>query len=195
VGRGSIVNDKCVMRTELVGQTLGDGKNTFTPKTRCAPKRQALVCSLNFEGSPNCLKYDIATDALRKHADSIPLIAAPPKGQYANEYTNAAMQKMTDNFIYDFVETDPPAQLKKLSLDRYEKRWHNLCEMVHELWENYFRNKVLNRAVWWIKSNVRVTLYCTSGTPLSIAPNVSMGSNSSGVCCYAGKTMVSTSKR
>jgi len=45
VGDGSVVNDTCVLRTELVGTQSGDSSN-FMEETRCAPERAPLVCGL-----------------------------------------------------------------------------------------------------------------------------------------------------
>ena len=44
-GNGSIINNKCVRRTEKVGFESGDDKQ-YHYETRCAPERQPLICSL-----------------------------------------------------------------------------------------------------------------------------------------------------
>lgn len=44
-GKGSVINDKCVLRTEKVGWQSGKEQN-FIYETRCAAERKPLVCGL-----------------------------------------------------------------------------------------------------------------------------------------------------
>ena len=53
MGNGSVVNDRCVMRTEMVGNT-NDG---FEKRTRCAPERAPVQCGFKISSSP-CTSYD-----------------------------------------------------------------------------------------------------------------------------------------
>jgi hypothetical protein len=46
-GTGSVINDKCVLRTEKVGWQSGSEQN-FIYETRCAAERKPLVCGLDF---------------------------------------------------------------------------------------------------------------------------------------------------
>lgn len=53
-GKGSVINDRCVLRTEKVGWQSGKEQN-FIYETRCAAERRPLVCGLtvteNFSSS------------------------------------------------------------------------------------------------------------------------------------------------
>lgn len=64
MGNGSVVNNKCVLRTELVGTVAGD-KEDLHSETRCAPERKPLVCSLQLSGD-NCHVYSKRVDAQRE---------------------------------------------------------------------------------------------------------------------------------
>jgi len=45
VGKGSVVNNRCVLRTEDVGYQTGSHKN-FVKQTKCAPEKQPLICGI-----------------------------------------------------------------------------------------------------------------------------------------------------
>ncbi len=47
MGMGSVVNDRCVLRKELVGKVY-NGKDMRVPETKCAPEKRPLVCSFDF---------------------------------------------------------------------------------------------------------------------------------------------------
>ena len=81
-GKGSIVNDACVRRTETVGHRAGADVQMHL-ETRCAPRRKPLVCSLQFGGS-SCYVYSKSVNAERvkngkiaEHAASGRAIDAP----------------------------------------------------------------------------------------------------------------------
>lgn len=62
-GNGSIINSKCVRRTEKVGYESGDDQQ-YHYETRCAPMRQPLICSLKSK-STKCRVYTKHYDAER----------------------------------------------------------------------------------------------------------------------------------
>jgi hypothetical protein len=45
-GKGSIVNDRCIRRTEEVGYQDWNGNREFVKQTRCSPEPKPLICSL-----------------------------------------------------------------------------------------------------------------------------------------------------
>jgi len=45
-GKGSIVNDRCVLRTEEVGYRNLDGTAMFHKETKCSPERRSLICNI-----------------------------------------------------------------------------------------------------------------------------------------------------
>lgn len=47
MGMGSVVNDRCILRKELVGKVYNE-KDTRVYETRCAPEKRPLVCSVDF---------------------------------------------------------------------------------------------------------------------------------------------------
>ena len=69
-GKGSVINDRCVLRTEKVGWQSGKEQN-FIYETRCAAERKPLVCGLtvteNFSISDMEDKEDKDTLSFRKN--------------------------------------------------------------------------------------------------------------------------------
>lgn len=169
VGEGSIVNDKCELRSELVGTQLGN-KIDFKYETRCTPVKRPLVCSIPMDAMPNCLQYDIDDEAVRESDTSPPDI--PPDadvpnlsgsiagGQYASEYTNKYFNtlingdKVFKGFIQSKLPKDfiPPIQIKKLRLDKYDSKWQNICETIHNKFSIFLQIKNINAEKFLLKS-------------------------------------------
>ena len=135
-GKGSYVNDKCVMRTERVGYQKG-GVSNYRYETKCAPPRMPLVCSVQVSDGPKCAVFAM-TDADR-NADAF---AKPNTGVLAR------MVKETQAYALQFIsgvnatpqpdaaETDtppppatidPPKQTRSLPLDPYDRTWTTFC--------------------------------------------------------------------
>ena len=136
-GKGSYVNDKCVMRTERVGYEKGSSRR-YRYETKCAPPRMPLVCSVQVSDGPKCAVFTM-TDAAR-NADAF---AKPDTGVLAR------MVKETQAYALQFIrgvrtkpqadtgETgttspppaaiDPPKQLRSLPLDPYDRTWTQFC--------------------------------------------------------------------
>jgi hypothetical protein len=124
-GQGSIVNDTCVLRSELVGQEKF-GYRTYTRETRCAPKRRPLICSMTMNGMPTCPLYD-KTD----HAEKARKADYQPKTPYLVEMTNKQLAAVIKRALNVTAE---PSETERLPLDKYDTVWHTICQMVHEKW-------------------------------------------------------------
>lgn len=55
-GTGSIVNNKCVLRTELTGYVAPNGVDTRKPETQCASPIKTLVCSTQGGDATGCVQ-------------------------------------------------------------------------------------------------------------------------------------------
>lgn len=126
-GSGSVVNDICVLRTELVGSQK-KGVVNFHSTTRCAPPRKPLICSMSFSGNPLCPIYDIADNAEAERDDSY-----QPKAPYLKEMTNAEARTIIANIV-DSSTTS--RQTDVLPLDKYDPIWRVMCQIVQDKWSN-----------------------------------------------------------
>lgn len=61
-GSGSVVNNACVMRTERVDSILPYQREHPKYETRCAPKREPLVCSMSALKESSCTRYAYTFD-------------------------------------------------------------------------------------------------------------------------------------
>lgn len=61
-GSGSVVNNACVMRTERVDSILPYQREHPKYETRCAPKREPLVCSMAALKESSCTRYAYTFD-------------------------------------------------------------------------------------------------------------------------------------
>jgi len=50
-GKGSVVNDRCILRSEPVGHISLDGTQDFITETRCSPAPAPLICNIVVEES------------------------------------------------------------------------------------------------------------------------------------------------
>ena len=156
VGEGSIVNDKCVLRTEKVGTQIGN-KISFNYETRCAPAPRPLVCSIPMNVMPNCLQYDIDSDALRDsdNSDVPDNVTSPKPGEYVSEYTNKNFNTLIQEFIeskIDLSKFNPPQQLKKLHLDKYDSIWRTICSNVFNRFSIFLQKQNVNAEKFILKS-------------------------------------------
>jgi len=126
-GQGSVINDTCVSRTELVGFE-SNGVKQYTSETKCAPPNKPLICSMSMTGMPECPLYDKNDKAnLSEKLDSY------NPSPYLIEMTNQAMQSVLDQAITS-IGTTIPQESAHLPIDKYDTVWHIICQIVHNKW-------------------------------------------------------------
>ena len=142
-GKGSYVNDKCVMRTERVGYEKG-GVSNYRYETKCAPPRMPLVCSLQVSDGPKCVLFTMTTEDRAKDAfakkdsgilatmvketqayalqfiSGVNATPPPPEGDDATAASPATPLTTTATIV-------PPKQTRSLPLDPYDRTWTTFC--------------------------------------------------------------------
>ena len=116
-GDGSVVNDKCVLRQEYVGN-VNPGEDYYANLhlvTKCSPPREPLICSVGSNSSSGCIKYTPGTkkDVL---------------------YFN----KLVNNWL-NTVKSNPPlesSQLRKAPLSANDSTWRKVVHIVNERFQD-----------------------------------------------------------
>lgn len=132
-GKGSYVNDTCVLRKERVGYQRGD-KYAYRYETKCAPSRKPLVCSLELSDGPKCVIY-------KMDDNNIPFVntfkdMVKASQEYAIlHYTNIILEDDSSTDTTSSTTTSntqktikKPKAIKLLPLDPYERVWTRFCK-------------------------------------------------------------------
>jgi hypothetical protein len=147
-GKGSYVNDKCVMRTERVGYEKGPNRR-YRYETKCAPPRMPLVCSTKVSDGPKCVVFTMTVAEREKDAFVKTLATIVKETQsYAVEYIQGVTAKpqpenqapITETPAPEpIVEVDPPKQVRSLPLDPYNRTWTQFCSSLNTEMARYYK--------------------------------------------------------
>lgn len=155
-GKGSYVNDKCVMRTERVGYEKGPNKH-YRYETKCAPPRMPLVCSLKVSDGPKCAVFTMTDDernrdAFVKHFATIVKDTQIHALQYISGVQAKPLPEGSDTSTTDSAtpapaaEINPPKQIRSLPLDPYNRTWTQFCSSTLNTQLALYYTKVTNGA-------------------------------------------------
>lgn len=164
MGKGSIVNNTCVLRRERVDPILPYHQERPRYETRCAPKERPLVCSLSSANQSSCIRYTFGqsdteenkpASQIRKSKDSDATTTTFAKGEKVEanykdrgHFLSAVIKKVRGNGVYDVYYADASQSnddMRKLldglsSLD-YEFRPLQIIDphkMAHNPYQNYW---------------------------------------------------------
>jgi hypothetical protein len=95
MGAGSAVNDRCVLRTEEVGDTT----NGFVSETKCAPERAAIRCNFKL-AKQNCRLFDL--DGTEVPGTPMPSVPPYARGiKRLPDITNLEFVALLNGFVAD----------------------------------------------------------------------------------------------
>lgn len=153
-GKGSYVNDKCVMRTERVGYEKA-GVSNYRYETKCAPPRKPLVCSVQVSDGPKCAVFTM-TNA-QKNKDAFAKSGTGVLATMVQKTQDYALEFITDVRAKPVPETDetgpppakavidPPKQTRSLPLDPYDRTWTTFCSKSLNGQLTFYYNRATQR--------------------------------------------------